>query len=121
MCIRDSHNGLISLDEVSDIVDSHCQLIGHRLVAESIRLRFVESLVFKNEAVAKSQFETLKNPESFSRSNTSVRYSARWWLLHSQIYPNQNVASLRESLVQFRNAGCSSVATKLELKLHAQI
>ena len=40
------HNGLISLDEVSDIVDSHCQLIGHRLVAESIRLRFVESLVF---------------------------------------------------------------------------
>ena len=115
------HNGLISLDEVSDIVDSHCQLIGHRLVAESIRLRFVESLVFKNEAVAKSQFETLKKPESFLRSNTSVRYSARWWLLHSQIYPNQNVASLSESLVQFRNAGCSSVATKLELKLHAQI
>ena len=114
-------NGLISLDEVSDIVDSHCQLIGHRLVAESIRLRFVESLFFKNETVAKSQFETLKKPESFSRSNTSVRYSARWWLLHSQIYPKQNVASLSESLVQFRNAGCSSVATKLELKLHAQI
>ena len=115
------HNGLMSLDEVSDIVDSHCQLIGHRLVAESIRLRFVESLVFKNEAVAKSQFETLKKPESFLRSNTSVRYSARWWLLHSQIYPNQSVASLSESLVQFRNAGCSSVVTKLELKLHAQI
>ena len=115
------HNGLISLDEVSDIVDSHCELIRHRLVAESIRLRFVESLVFNNEAVAKSQFETLKKPELFARSNTSIRYSARWWLLHSQIYPNQNVASLSESLVQFRNAGCSSVATKLERKLHAQI
>ncbi len=115
------NNGLIDLDEISRLVAAHCQLIDHKLIAESVKLRLVESMLVNDESAVELHFSKLSPPELFSRSNTSIRYAGRWWLLHSKIYPNKNLTSLRESLMRFRAAGCSNIVSELERKLHAQI
>ena len=121
LAVEKYNNGLIDFDETSRLVAAHCQLIDHELIAESIKLRFVESMLVNDESEAELQFSKLSSPELFSRSNTAIRYAARWWLLHSKIYPNQQLTSLRESLMSFRAAGCSNIVSELEHKLHAQI
>ena len=90
-------------------------------MAESLKLRFVEVLFADNIELAKTRFNQLTKPDKFTRSNTSIRYSARWWLAHSKIFSSSSKSSLRESLMKFREAGCSNVAVELESKFHTQV
>lgn len=115
------NNGLIDFDETLRLVTAHCQLIDHELITESIKLRFIESMLVNDESAAELHFSRLSPPELFSRNNTSIRYAARWWLLHSKLYPNKKLTSLRESLMRFREAGCSNIVSELERELHMQI
>jgi len=113
--------GTKTLDEVTNFVEANCQQIDNLLMAESLKLRFVEVLFADNIEVAKTHFNQLTKPDKFSRSNTSIRYSARWWLAHSKIFSSSSKSSLRESLMKFREAGCSNVAAELESKFHTQV
>ena len=113
-------SGIITLSEVSEIVDANCHHIDNLLMSESLRLRFAEVLIEHDFDVAKMRFEQLTNPDVFTRSKTSIRYSARWWLLHSKIYSATSKSSLRESLMKFREAGCGKVSAELESLFHTQ-
>ena len=113
--------GAKTLDEVTNFVDANCQQIDNLLMAESLKLRFVEVLFTDNIEVAKTRFNQLTKPDKFTRSNTSIRYSARWWLAHSKIFSSSSKSSLRESLMKFREAGCGNVAVELESKFHTQV
>ena len=113
-------SGIITLSEVSEIVDANCHHVDNLLMSESLRLRFAEVLIEHDFDVAKMRFEQLTNPDVFTRSKTSIRYSARWWLLHSKIYSATSKSSLRESLMKFREAGCGKVSAELESLFHTQ-
>ena len=114
-------NGAISLSEVSGLVDANCALIDHQMIAESIKLRLTEVLLTANKELAESHFADLSIPDKFPRNNTSLRYAARWWLLHSEIYTASNMSSLREALRLYREAGCSNVAAELEARFHVRV
>ena len=109
-----------NLSEVVELVDANCLYIDNLMLSESLRLRFVEVLIEDEFDVAKIRFEQLTNPNLFTRTNTSIRYSARWWLLHSKIYSATSKSSLLESLMKFREAGCVKVSAELERLFHTQ-
>ncbi|DAC61028.1 MAG TPA: hypothetical protein D7I03_01305, partial [Candidatus Poseidoniales archaeon] len=113
--------GTKTLDEVTNFVDANCQQIDNQLMAESLKLRLVEVLFADNLELAKTRFNQLTKPDKFTRSNTSIRYSARWWLAHSNIFSSSSKSSLRESLMKFREAGCGNIAAELESKFHTQV
>ena len=113
-------SGVKPLNEVSDFVDANCHLMDNKLMSESLNLRFIEVLIEHDLDAAKIRFSQLTKPEAFSRTNTSIRYSARWWLLHSRLFPATSKSSLRESLVKFREAGCLEVSADLERLFHSQ-
>jgi len=108
-------------DDISKLIDTYCGKITNQLMSESLKLRYLEVLVESDFELAKNRFSQLASPDNFDRSNTAIRYSARWWLLHSKIYVASGKSSLREALMRFREAGCSNVVTELEQLLHAQI
>ena len=108
-------------DDISKLIDTYCGKITNQLMSESLKLRYLEVLVERDFELAKDRFSQLASPDNFDRSNTAIRYSARWWLLHSKIYVASGKSSLREALMRFREAGCSNVVTELEQLLHAQI
>ena len=107
--------------DLCDLVDANCAIITSKLISESLKLRLIEVLIERDWGLAKSRFDRLAKPNNFMRSNASLRYSARWWLLHSKLFERTSKSSLRESLVMYREAGCSKVANELEHKFHAQI
>ena len=109
------------ITELCDLVDANCAIITSKLISESLKLRLIEVLIERDFGLAKSRFDKLAKPNNFMRSNASLRYSARWWLLHSKLFERTSKSSLRESLVMYREAGCSKVANELEHKFHAQI
>ena len=113
--------GTKTLEQVTNFVEANCQQIDNLLMAESLKLRFVEVLLADNIEAAKTRFNQLTKPDNFTRSNTSIRYSARWWLVHSKIFSSSSKSSLRESLMKFREAGCGNVAAELESKFHTQV
>jgi len=113
-------SGVKPLNEVSDFVDANCHLMDNKLMSESLNLKFIEVLIEHDLDAAKIRFSKLTKPELFSRTNTSIRYSARWWLLHSKLFPANRKSSLRESLVKFREAGCFEVSADLERLFHSQ-
>ena len=108
------------IGEVGTLVDANCQMMENTLMADSLRLRLIELLLEENLELAKTRFAQLTKPEGFSRTNTTIRYSARWWLLHSKIYPNSAKSSLREALVRYREAGCINASIELEKLFHSQ-
>tara|TARA_B100001113_G_scaffold216458_1_gene177575 strand:- start:177 stop:1778 length:1602 start_codon:yes stop_codon:yes gene_type:complete len=108
-------------DDISKLIDTYCGKITNQLMSESLKLRYLEILVESDFELAKDRFSQLASPDNFDRSNTAIRYSARWWLLHSKIYVASGKSSLREALMRFREAGCSNVVAELEQLLHAQI
>ena len=112
--------GLKPLDKICEFVDAHCLLIDNKLMSDSLKLRFIEVLVEQDRDAAKIRFSQLAKPETFSRTNTSIRFSARWWLLHSKLFSATSKSSLRESLVKFREAGCLEVSADLERLFHSQ-
>ncbi|MEC8312523.1 MAG: hypothetical protein VXZ52_01325, partial [Candidatus Thermoplasmatota archaeon] len=107
--------------DLCDLVDANCAIITSKLISESLKLRLIEVLMERDCGLAKSRFDKLAKPNKFMRSNASLRYSARWWLLHSKLFERTSKSSLRESLAMYREAGCSKVANELEHKFHAQI
>ena len=113
-------SGAKTLREVIELVDANCHHIDNLLMSESLNLRFVEVLIEHDFDIAKIRFEQLAVPDIFARSNTSIRYSARWWLLHSKIYSTTSKSSLREALMKFREAGCGKVSAELESLFHTQ-
>ena len=113
-------SGVKPLNEVSEFVDANCHLMDNKLMSESLNLKFIEVLIEHDLDAAKIRFSQLTKPQSFSRTNTSIRYSARWWLLHSKLFPANRKSSLRESLVKFREAGCFEVSADLERLFHSQ-
>lgn len=108
------------ISELCDLVDANCEIINNKLICESLKLRLVEVLIARDNELTKSRFDKLAKPDEFNRSNTSLRYSARYWLLHSKLFEKTSKSSLRESLVMYREAGCTQVAAQLEHKFHAQ-
>ena len=114
-------SGVKNVSELIDLVDANCQQIDNLLMSESLKLRLVEILMECDFNLAKIRFDQLTRPEVFARSNTSIRYSARWWLLHSKVHPVTSKSSLRESLIKFREAGCGKASAELESKFHTQV
>ena len=113
-------SGAKPLNKVSEFVDANCHLMDNKLMSESLNLKFIEVLVEYDLDAAKIRFSQLANPETFPRTNTSIRYSARWWLLHSKLFSATSKSSLRESLMKFREAGCLEVSADLERLFHSQ-
>lgn len=112
--------GVKPLNKVSEFIDANCHLMDNKLMLDSLNLKFIEALVEHDLDAAKMRFSQLTKPETFSRTNTSIRYSARWWLLHSKLFSATSKSSLRESLVKFREAGCLEVSSDLERLFHSQ-
>ena len=111
---------LMTIEEVGELVDANCHKMANTFMSDSLKLRYIELLLEDNIEGAKMRFAQLTKPEEFSRTNTSIRYSARWWLLHSKIHQNTAKSSLQEALVRYREAGCVKASAKLEKLFHAQ-
>tara|TARA_B100000614_G_scaffold34141_1_gene26645 strand:+ start:5775 stop:7955 length:2181 start_codon:yes stop_codon:yes gene_type:complete len=112
--------GQESVDRVRELVESSCYQINHPLIANSLKLRLAEALLDTKVELAKGYFADLTLPTKFARSSAAIRYSARWWLLHSQLFPASRRASMLEAIVRFREAGCVTVAGELERRIHAE-
>ena len=56
-------SGIITLNEVSEIVDANCHIMDNLLMSESLRLRFAEVLIEHDFDAAKMRFEQLTNPD----------------------------------------------------------
>ena len=112
--------GQKSVTRVRELVESSCYQINHPLIANSLKLRLAEALLDTKVELAKGYFADLALPTKFARSSAAIRYSARWWLLHSRLFPASRRASMLEAIVRFREAGCVKVAGELERRIHAE-
>ena len=114
-------NQSITIEELCEIVEASCKLIDNPLLSNSLRLRMLEVILSHDLERVKLWFAGLTPPDFFPRSKTSLRYCARWWLLHSSIHPELAKSSLKESLLRYRESGCVNAAEQLESKLHSLI
>lgn len=121
LAIHQLDNDSKTIEEVCNLVEANTKLIDNLLLAESLKLRLVESLIGLDKSKAVKLFSQIQPPSIFGRSKPALRYSARWWLQNSEIDSQNMRSSLRESIVNYREAGCSNAAKRLESKFHALI
>ena len=119
--IYEYDNGIIDFKSVVESVQSNCAIIDNTLMAESLKLKLIESIIESNLDEASKMFHRLTKPNSLPRSSPALRYCARWWLVKSQISKNSDKSSLKESIARYRESGCHNAAKELESKLHSML
>jgi len=119
--IHEYHKGIIDFNSVVESVQSNCAIIDNTLMAESLKLKLIESIIESNLEEASKMFHQLTKPNSLPRSSPALRYCARWWLVKSQISKNSDKSSLKESIARYRDSGCHNAAKALESKLHSML
>lgn len=119
--IYEYDNGIIDFKSVVETVQSNCAIIDNTLMAESLKLKLIESIIESNLDEASKMFHRLTKPNSLPRSSPALRYCARWWLVKSQISKNSDKSSLKESITRYRESGCHNAAKELESKLHSML
>ncbi len=110
-----------TIEETYDIVEASCQLIDNALLSESLKLKMIESITSYDLVRSSNLFSQLIPPDRFARTKTSLRYCARWWLLHAKFNPESEKSSIKESIARFRESGCHNAAKQLESQLHSLI